>query len=532
MVKLRWLQVNKFRSVKPGTRLTFNPGYNVLLGQNGTGKTTLLNLVATAIELNFADFKDEEFDLSYELASNEGTVTISVRNENRTFPSPEGFEGISLQKLRALSPEGVLRSPVLSVTADIFIKQTGLRIKIDIEGKRGSAQRTDEQTPGAPVAFDFSTKENLTTGRALIYGLLHWEHTAAIDPEPSSEIAEILLPSTTKRFDESLEYFNNFGGLYLDLFRESGGPILSYTGNLDPTWLMHERLSMQVRDRWGADRYVLTDTDLQFLKQATQLLDFESAEAIIELKDSGKNEQYEFMHLGNLRFYFIHRGGWKISEKLLSYGQKRMLAFMHYLAISRSAVIADELVNGLHHRWIRACFESLGQRQVFLTSQNPLLLDYLSFQSPEEVLSTFVLCRWEKGPEQMVWENMSQEAAQDFFDSYKVGFQQVGELLQAWLYQNTREARRLCEEQGCKQCPAKIADWEQNRASLDEVPHPKGALCFQDKHNAHLAASGFPARVVFDAEASFTRSVEGLLECDELTTSLERTYAAPDSRTP
>lgn len=104
--------------------------------------------------------------------------------------------------------------------------------------------------------------------------------------------------------------------------------------------------------------------------------------------------------------------------------------------------------------------------------------------------------------------------------------------IEAWLYQNTREARRLCEEEGCKQCPAKIVLWEKNRASLDEVTQPKGELCFQDKHNAHLATSGFPAREVFEAEASFTRAVEGLLECDELTTELERTYAAPDSQAP
>jgi hypothetical protein len=194
---------------------------------------------------------------------------------------------------------------------------------------------------------------------------------------------------------------------------------------------MHERLSHLAKQRWGNDRYVLTDTDLPFLKHTAQLLDFESAEAIVELKDSNRAGNTEVMHLGNLRFYFSHRGGWKISEKLLSYGQKRILAFMHYLAIASSAVIADELVNGLHHRWIRACFEALGPRQAFLTSQNPLLLDYLSFQSPEEVRSAFVLCRWERGPEQMVWENMSQEAAADFFDSYKVGFQQVGELLQS-----------------------------------------------------------------------------------------------------
>jgi len=102
--------------------------------------------------------------------------------------------------------------------------------------------------------------------------------------------------------------------------------------------------------------------------------------------------------------------------------------------------------------------------------------------------------------------------------------------IEAWLYQNTREARRLCEEEGCKQCPVKLADWEKDRASLDEVIRPKGTLCFQDKNNAHLASSGFPAREVYDAGASFARAVDGLLECDELTTALEWTYVPPEPR--
>ncbi|WP_375769534.1 hypothetical protein NR798_01220 [Archangium gephyra] len=104
--------------------------------------------------------------------------------------------------------------------------------------------------------------------------------------------------------------------------------------------------------------------------------------------------------------------------------------------------------------------------------------------------------------------------------------------IEAWLYQNTREARRLCEEEGCKQCPVKLAGWEEDRASLDEETKPKERLCFQDKHNAHLASSGFPARDVYDAGASFTRAVDGLLECDELTTALERTYAPPEPQSP
>jgi ABC-type lipoprotein export system ATPase subunit len=430
MVKLRWLQVNKFRSVKPGTQLTFNDGHNVLLGQNGTGKTTLLNLVAAAVSSDFADYKDEEFDLSYELASDQGTVTISVRNDTRNLPIPHGFEGSSLLNLGALAPGGVLRSQVLSVMAVFFTKQTGLQVKIDIEGKRGSVLRTNGPTPGTPLQLDLSDIADLSTGKALLHGFIRWELNASITPESSPEIAALLL-STARRFDESLEYFNSFGGLHLDLLRRLDGPILSYSGDLDPTGVMRARLSDLAREQWGTDRYVFTDTDLGFLKHTIQLLDFESAEVIIELKELSKHEQFELLHLGNLRFYFTHRAGWKISEKMLSYGQKRMLAFMHYLSTVTSIVIADELVNGLHHRWIRACFEALGQRQVFLTSQNPLLLDYLNFQSPEDVRSTFVLCTWEKNPEQMVWENMTQEAAEDFFASYKVGFQQVGELLQS-----------------------------------------------------------------------------------------------------
>jgi hypothetical protein len=105
--------------------------------------------------------------------------------------------------------------------------------------------------------------------------------------------------------------------------------------------------------------------------------------------------------------------------------------------------------------------------------------------------------------------------------------------IEAWLYQNTREARRLCDEQGCRQCAPKLSTWEQDRASLDEVPHPKEALCLRDRHNAHLASSSFPAQQVLDANASFARTVEALLACDALTSALQRTYAAtPDFSVP
>jgi len=90
-----------------------------------------------------------------------------------------------------------------------------------------------------------------------------------------------------------------------------------------------------------------------------------------------------------------------------SYGQKRLLSFFAISDPCPEVLIADELVNGLHHEWIRACIDEVGDRQAFLTSQNPLLLDYLEFESAEDVQRGFVLCSRETTGEatQLVWRN-------------------------------------------------------------------------------------------------------------------------------
>ncbi|MET0403324.1 MAG: hypothetical protein ABW123_13010 [Cystobacter sp.] len=99
--------------------------------------------------------------------------------------------------------------------------------------------------------------------------------------------------------------------------------------------------------------------------------------------------------------------------------------------------------------------------------------------------------------------------------------------IESWLYQNTVEARRLCAEEGCGRCQSRLAEWEAERASLDDVLQPKTTLCLQDRLNKQLAGAGFPADEVFKANASFARAVEGLMDCNDLTAALERTWATP-----
>jgi hypothetical protein len=120
-----------------------------------------------------------------------------------------------------------------------------------------------------------------------------------------------------------------------------------------------------------------------------------------------------------------------ISHKHLSYGQKRLLSFLYYAACNPDIVIADELVNGLHYEWIEACLEEIQDRQSFLTSQNPILLDMLPFESADEVKRSFILCANEvrDGRGQMVWKTMSEQSADVFFRAYETQALRVSEIL-------------------------------------------------------------------------------------------------------
>jgi hypothetical protein len=140
---------------------------------------------------------------------------------------------------------------------------------------------------------------------------------------------------------------------------------------------------------------------------------------------------------GCAEFLFTQPGGVVFNHKSLSYGQKRLLAFLYYLDANPAFVVADELVNGMHHDWIRASLDEIGDRQAFLTSQNPLLLDYLPLESVEQIQKTFIQCRTEVvGDEPQSawswsWSNLAAEDAAELFADYKVGIQPIGEILRA-----------------------------------------------------------------------------------------------------
>jgi hypothetical protein len=180
--------------------------------------------------------------------------------------------------------------------------------------------------------------------------------------------------------------------------------------------------------------YTFKHPELEFLATIKGIMGFDAAELKVDVTERHPwGEAYEDVKLGNFVFRFWWEGGEFITHTRLSYGQKRLLTFFYYLACNDDIVIADELVNGLHHHWITACVEAIGERQAFLTSQNPLLLDYIPITSPEQVHRSFVLCRDERrgGRPAWAWANMRDEDAAEFFVAYEVGVEHVSEILQS-----------------------------------------------------------------------------------------------------
>ena len=97
--------------------------------------------------------------------------------------------------------------------------------------------------------------------------------------------------------------------------------------------------------------------------------------------------------------------------------------------------------------------------------------------------------------------------------------------IEAWLFQNTHEAVRLCHAHFNGRDADQFHEWAGDRTALDERLKPKEAVCLGAAHNRELASTAFPTREVLAAGKSFAATVESLREDAKLREALARTYA-------
>lgn len=430
MVKLKRLKIRRYRDVEP-CELVFSDRFNVLLGANGAGKTTLLDLVSKVLRTNLDDGSDP-LSIVVELAFPGGTLTGTIESVDDTRTTPPELR--VARAARPASPQ-VAQLPMFSFRIERFEPASIVEIR-----------RTDDKVE---VVRDGMPPEEQSLRWWEIYPHLLAQAAALV--RAPDDLGRGIYDDLHNawRFDESLDMFRSVAARqddhvvvsadlrpYVMCTRpiangsvEAAWPAVPLQGMVSPAILG----SINSRLTEGAAGVSFEQGDLGFLDDTVRLLGLRAATAKLELtgKRVQKGPGLDLFDFGNLNFWFTRKDGAVFQAQHLSYGQKRLLTFLYYLDCNPSFVIADELVNGLHHAWLQECMKAIGDRQAFLTSQNPLLLDYLSFDSVEQVKESFILCRNETvgDRDRMIWRNLTDDEADMFYSAYKVGIEHVGEIL-------------------------------------------------------------------------------------------------------
>ena len=382
--RLRRLEIRRFRHVRPGTVLEFADGHNMLLGRNGTGKTTLLDLIAATLRGDFRAYRGEELDLAWEGVSDgcgwSGALTLGPPRRGGHSPGPATWRA----QIEGASRDGVAVSATSS---------------------EHGVQWSAAEESGAAGALD------PTSVGALWMGLL--AQIRGVSPSDTGGVWHFYAPDLAFRFDEALDTFAHLhSGAWA--YRDRDDP--SAIGELRQAAERLETMS----DGDQPDTLTVAGRVEAAFEQATGLRD---VEAVLD-RAGGQH----FVAYSGMRTFFTTATGTRLRHERLSFGQKRLLTALHLLESPLGIFIADELVNGLHHEWIELLMARLEGTQTFLASQNPLLLDHLEFDDPAEVRRSFVLCAtaddgtWS-------WRKPTEDEATRFFRAYAVGIQHVSEVL-------------------------------------------------------------------------------------------------------
>jgi len=426
-MKLTKLQIHKYRGVAPGTELTFSPSLNLVLGRNGTGRTTLLELISKVLCSDFSGLIHEEFSLEYELSFPGMKLHVRARNQPRSsLEGPAGAlrEGGKLLPLSAPKAVPTLE-PLLEATLRLGAPSTQLVVRAD---GSGLFCEVDGQS-GYSRSMHWSVLDRSVW--TLIFMVAQY-----LSPELKERLKELLRRTfllAPPRFDEALGMFTQIGSITYAMEMQ-GNEVFPLGLMALPTW-MPAWLRERVDRGPPPDAFEFSHPELErnFLAKFVALAGFAAGRLRVELVEKRTYENGGRLGFGRFGFHFTRHDGTALEQAELGYGQKRLLSFLYYLDVNEDFVIADELANSLHPRWVAACLREIGARQSFLTSESPLLLEHVPLGSAEELRAALILCGTglQDGREQLVWSNPTAETASKLLAAHRVENLPLAHLLQA-----------------------------------------------------------------------------------------------------
>lgn len=421
MIRLEKLHVHKLGNVVPDTLLHFSQQGALLLGKNGTGKTTLLNVIVAMLRSDWDSLlamSEDSFELEYRLRfidSEAGEHSLDVRMCSVPTRQPDDLA------LRLIGPQQ-------HSFFEAFLRDQEGSLCLHVSTKDGKTALRDAQgtSYGRSVAVN-------APANALTFGDDQGHH-----PYPPSMQLGIELYQLT----EQLLRFDEASGVYDRLTSESAqpSPLVSFfrpdhvSTVAFRSAVLSKNTCRALRASFGSQpeapeqlRFDTAQGDLPWLAEFLARTGIEKVTLTTELFSSKHSSEKTIAEYGPLAIRYVTKGR-ALRGNHLSFGEKRLFALLHLFDAQESIILADELVNGLHHEWIQHCIDLAETRQSFLSSQNPLLFDFMHFSSPQDAADRFIECTLDEAG-RFLWRNMSLEDASEFYEVYESGIQHVSEIL-------------------------------------------------------------------------------------------------------
>lgn len=473
---LKRLLIKQFRNVRPGTEIFFNPGYNILLGKNGTGKTTLLEIISCFMREDFFKFKNDLFEIEIEIKINILSLIYIIKNQTIDDPNNSQIK----EKKITVDTQHILNDKILPTNDPswfnnpsdrgffMFVRdfKTNFGIVHYLATDKNLMQLFIENINNLNDTIVEKIRENLPE--------LIQSHYNTKNIIPEEKILKILkhktetfksffgenfidyiylyniycnnwiilgfqhLQNPFERFDESLNIFNRLVDsndpyrIRAEITFNKGS---SMGSSMTAHFLSPSLLEILPASQDSIGKHFIVSNQnqkiasIEMLDNLIKMLNLKNAEIVFDgniINELGKKKViYDAM-----KFNIYYPNGDEMDHNSLSYGQKRLLAFLYYIECNESMIIADEMSNGFHYDWIKECMDLIKDRQCFLSSQNPILLDHLSFEDKSEIQHTFVKCEFDE-QYRIVWSNFTDDDVDDFWGAYQVKIQEVSEILRA-----------------------------------------------------------------------------------------------------
>lgn len=425
MFYLEKLEIKKYYLVSEPTTLYFNKDTNYLLGRNGTGKTTILEIIAAFFNLDFDSISSKKYETSLSAkfrGTEDKNLEISIFYDDKPPEIAEYPVELLLVGMEPIS--GLNKTTVIKITKDqidvtINISESGTFLIIN--GKESSFKYKPSVFRALLEIRRYTSKNKKNMDNIFL----------------SSILQDISNNLSLSRYPEGLEYeefFFNKRHLILsvdnDIIIISNDAIIN-----DKTFSIQkikDEISTLVEDFRNTDEYkeniILSRDDSLVLETISKFISVNNIRLNYHVDDISLEDEFFNIDLGSVKVSIVLENGSVISYDKLSYGEKRMFHIINYLHES-SVFLLDEPMNGFHHDFIAKTLEtsnSMG-KQSFIANQNPILFDYIEVENSEDFSTKMVFCKLTDG--KITWTNPIPEESEKFMDDLNNQFLPVNMIL-------------------------------------------------------------------------------------------------------